>query len=108
MNDESPKRASARVPVYCPVSMWGDPTQSDSVCVNLSTGGMALAVAEPLPVGTLLRISAILPSGRVFEATVVVVWARSDKAHRIGVCFLTLKDEARLVVNDLVEHGQAA
>jgi hypothetical protein len=108
VSDSSQTRATRRVQVYCPVSIWGDPEQNAGVCVNVSRGGMALSIAQPLPVGTLLRVTALLPSGRTLDATVVVVWVRSGREHRIGVSFVTLNQEALSTVTDYVEEAKAA
>ena len=102
------QRATHRVQVYCPVSIWGDPDQNAGVCVNVSRGGMALSIEKPLPVGTLLRVTAMLPCGRSLDATVVVVWTRSGREHRIGVSFLTLNQDALCTVTDFVEEAKAA
>ena len=108
MNDLNPQRTTHRVTTYCPVSIWGDPSQDNGVCVNISRGGMALSMAQPLPVGTLLRVTALLPNGRTLDATVVVVWTRSGREHRIGVCFLMLNQDALAAVTDFVEEAKAA
>ena len=97
-----------RVSAYCPVSFWGDPSQNVGVCVNISRGGMALSISQPLPVGTLLRLTALLPNGHTLDATVVVVWARSGREHRVGVCFLTLNQDALATLTDFVEQAKAA
>jgi hypothetical protein len=108
VKDLNPKRMTHRVSTFCPASFWGDPSQKDGVCVNISRGGMALSVSQPIPVGTLLRVTALLPSGRALDATVVVVWARSGREHRIGVSFLTLNQDALTAVTNLVEGDRAA
>lgn len=89
-----PSRESRRVPVFCPVIFWGAPEQTDAVCLNISCGGMALAVEAPVPTGTLLRVSALLPDREPITVTAVVVWEVRGLQTRIGLRFVSPAKEA--------------
>ncbi len=108
MTQPTPERASKRVPVFCPVSFWGDSLQDEAVCVNLSRGGMALAVSSALPEGSLLRLSALLPGHGYVVATVVVVWARTGHQDRIGVRFIHLAQDALRSLTEFIADSVAA
>lgn len=99
------ERKSPRKPVYCPVKLWGDTAQADGVCLNVSHGGMALAVGREIPEGTLLRVSAVLPGEHQLDATAEVVWARSFPDRRVGLRFLSLAREALASVTAFVAVG---
>jgi hypothetical protein len=105
---QGPKRASPRVPVFCPVIFWGAPEQSDAICLNISRGGMALAVDEPIPAGTLLRVSALLPNQDPIAATAVVVWEVRGLQTRVGLRFLSLEQEALTSVVDFMAGAAPA
>ena len=102
----SPERASQRATAYWPVSLWGDVDEHDAVCVNVSRGGMALALTAPVPLGTLLRVTAVLPGGFSLDATAVVMWARGrGPEQRIGIRFLSLRQDALTAVADWVAEA---
>lgn len=105
---QGPKRTSPRVPVFCPVVFWGAPEQTDAVCLNISRGGMALAVDAPVPAGTLLRVSALLPDRDPITATAVVVWEVRGLQTRIGLRFLSLAQEALEALSEYVSGAAPA
>ena len=55
------RREAERFPLLCPVRLWGVPEQRDAVCVNISRSGLCLGLGSPVPVGTLIRVTVLLP-----------------------------------------------
>jgi hypothetical protein len=100
------RRATRRVKAYCPAEVWGTFEDPGALCLNISCGGMALAVTSPLPVGTLLRVSTVLPNGGPIEVTGEVIWTRS-LAHepRVGVRYLALDHGAYRSLSSFVERS---
>jgi len=109
MSYSGPERASPRALADCPVRLWGAPELAEASCVNVSRGGMALSLAEMLPIGTLLRISALFSDEEQVDATAVVVWERGyGIEHRIGVRFLSLSQNALSVLANYISEAVAA
>src|SRR5690606_21882851 len=69
--------------------------------MDLSKGGLFVATSEPLPVGTLLTLFFILPTGAVVEAPGTVRWSRSEQPDLpagMAVAFEELGADARRAV----------
>jgi hypothetical protein len=95
--------------VYCPVTLWGIPEVNDAVAINVSKGGMALSLAEKLQVGTLLRLSALIPNAEPVDATAEVVWEHGYKyEQRVGVRFLSPSERALSALARLTGAAGAA
>ncbi len=106
--DKTPKRASPRAQALWTADIWGA-DQTDAVCLNVSLGGMALAVGAPIPVDTLVRVTAFVPGLGPVHATAVVVWARRYRGEgRIGLRFVRLSPEALAALQDHVSASLAA
>jgi uncharacterized protein (TIGR02266 family) len=102
------RRAHPRVTVALGVDYrWGD-QRGSARTVNLSTGGMFLAVANPPAVGTSVDLCFALPDSDPLELTGRVVWRRPpDNQHPyppgIAVQFSSLPAEARAAIAAFVQ-----
>jgi hypothetical protein len=92
------RRRHARCDVEIAASFRLGTTPSAIELLNLGAGGVCAVTPEPLPIGErgLLRITSP-DSGRVYECTAVVSWARvEEEQHLAGLRFIGAPREVQL------------
>jgi uncharacterized protein (TIGR02266 family) len=76
--------------------------------MNLSTGGMFIRSADPLPLGARIRIEVEWASTVIPLAEGEVVWSRgtgSDYAAGFGLRFTRMDPSTQSLIDSLVQHG---
>src|SRR5205823_3298652 len=92
------RRRAPRAPVLMSVGYEADVLKGDAQAVDLSSAGLFLGTANPLPVGTVLRLSFGSVSLRVRVARVVEPGAGPAPAGRrpgMGVAIVDIDAEGR-------------
>jgi len=89
------RRSSLRVAVQAPVSIQSDDIgQIEGILLDLSTGGMDVLAAKPLPKTTLVRVHFELPeTGTGIEADAEVAWSTPN--GQTGFRFLDMDSTMR-------------
>jgi CheY-like chemotaxis protein len=89
------RRQSLRVAVQAPVSIRIDEGNTvESILLDLSTGGMDVLAAKPLPSAALVHVSFELPDGGAgIEGNAEVAWSTAN--GQIGLRFLDLDAKMR-------------
>jgi len=98
----SERRKSPRVPLSVKVTKMTSGSFQFNQATDISAGGVFIKAAEPLPVGSVLRVKITLPSGQV-EADGEVVRVTLNEAHPgMGVKFINLPPEIRQAIEEYV------
>ncbi len=107
------RRKSARVPLQAEISLRlgesGAPesTVVEGILLDLSTGGMDVLAAQPLPAASVVHVSFTLPGGRSIKGDAEIAWTTAN--GQIGLRFLELGAEMRQQLNGwLTAHSQDA
>jgi len=88
------RRQSSRVAVQAAVSIHiEDGSVVEGILLDLSTGGMDVLAAKPLPSGILVRVSFELPEGGGIEGDAEVAWSAAN--GQTGLRFLELDPRMR-------------
>jgi CheY-like chemotaxis protein len=89
------RRQSMRVAVQAAVSIrTGDANPMEGILLDLSTGGMDVLAAKPLPSAEVVRVSFELPDGSVgIEADAEVAWSTAN--GQTGLRFLDIDEKMR-------------
>jgi DNA-binding response OmpR family regulator len=89
------RRQSARIAVQAPVSIRVDDSNTmEGILLDLSTGGMDVLAAKPLPVATMVRVSFELPDGIAgIEGDAEVAWSTPN--GQTGLRFLDIDPKMR-------------
>jgi len=89
------RRQSMRVAVQAAVSIRIDDSNTvEGILLDLSTGGMDVLAAKPLPSTALVRVSFALPDGGAgLEADAEVAWSAAN--GQTGLRFLEMDDKMR-------------
>jgi hypothetical protein len=84
------RRQSARIPVQAAISLQlADGSSVEGILLDLSTGGMDVLAAKPLPPATLAQVFFELPEGAVrIQAQAEVAWSTTN--GQIGLRFLEM------------------
>jgi uncharacterized protein (TIGR02266 family) len=100
-------RESLRVPTHLKVLVSFGAAQQLLAVYNLSEGGVFLAAARPLPVGSALAIEFWAPGGTLVELEGRVVWVRNQADERgpvgMGVALEALSDWDRVLLAEVVQ-----
>src|SRR6185436_5550560 len=97
------QRATERVPVEVDIGLLSDSNFYTGLSEDISSGGVFVATARPLPPGTTVTLYFTLPDGRPVRAEGTVRWAREGKDGRsagMGVGFSTLDLDDRRAIAD--------
>lgn len=107
----SDRRGSTRQELEMEVRLEGDTTFFTGRSGDLSKGGLFVGTDEPLPVGTELVLSFVLPDGHAVRADAVIAWVRAPRYRDgelpagMGVRFLALSaDDERAIEGYLAQH----
>lgn len=103
------RRQSFRVAVQAPVSIHVDDSNTvEGILLDLSTGGMDVLAAKPIPSGAMVRISFELPDGGAgIEGDAEVAWSTSN--GQTGLRFLDMDAKMRDELNEwLTERSHNA
>jgi DNA-binding response OmpR family regulator len=103
------RRQSFRVPVQAPVSIRTDDTPHlEGILLDLSSGGMDVLAAKPLPSSTLARFSFDLPEGNIqVEGDAEVAWSNAN--GQTGLRFLDMDARMREQMGEwLASHSHEA
>ena len=102
------RRQSFRIPVQAPVSLrTAEQPTLEGILLDVSTGGMDILAAQPLPSGTLVHFSFELPPGTQVEGESEVAWSRAN--GQSGLRFLDVPTDMREHLGEwLTEHSQQA
>ncbi len=94
------RRQSARVAVQAPVSIRVDEGNTvEGILLDLSTGGMDLLAAKPIPSGAQIHVSFQLPDGAAcIEGSAEVAWGTGN--GQIGLRFLEMDGKMRQEMGD--------
>lgn len=76
---EEDRREAAREDLEMEVGLEGDNTFFTGRTGDLSKGGLFVGTDEPLPVGTELMLSFVLPDGYRVRAEAVIAWVRAPR-----------------------------
>ncbi|MGB6249066.1 MAG: PilZ domain-containing protein [Terriglobales bacterium] len=89
------RRQSARVAVQAAISIHVEDTHPiEGILLDLSTGGMDVLAAKPLPSATVVRVCCELPDGgAAIEAQAEVAW--SSENGQVGLRFLDMDAQMR-------------
>jgi len=88
------RRQSLRIAVQAEVSIRIDDSNTvEGILLDLSTGGMDVLTAKPLPNGTLVRVSFTLPEGAGIEGDAEIAWSTAN--GQIGLRFLDMDAKMR-------------
>jgi uncharacterized protein (TIGR02266 family) len=105
---EPPRRASPRVRMQAAVELRTGATSFTGFSTNISDGGIFVASATPLPVGTEVELQLTLPGGEPLSARGVVRWARQVNddvpliAPGMGIEFVDLPGESALAIQRVI------
>ncbi len=103
------RRQSFRVPVQAPVSLRTEETQHlEGILLDVSSGGMDVLSAKPLPSAALAHFSFELPDSKVqVEGDAEVAWSSAN--GQTGLRFLDIDPRMREQLGEwLAEHSQEA
>ncbi|MFZ0799618.1 MAG: PilZ domain-containing protein [Terriglobales bacterium] len=103
------RRQSSRVAVQAALSIRiADGNTVEGIMLDLSTGGMDLLAAKPLPAATLVRVSFELPDGGAgIEADAEVAWGTAN--GQTGLRFLDMDAKMRQQMGEwLAAHSHDA
>ena len=107
------RRKSARVAVQAEISLRigvsGTPesTVVEGILLDLSTGGMDVLAAHPLPSDSLVHASFALPGAGNIDGNAEVAWTTAN--GQIGLRFVEMDAEMRQHLNEwLIAHSQDA
>src|SRR5438552_10201749 len=103
------RRQSFRVPVQAPISLRTDETPHlEGILLDVSSGGIDVLAAKPLPRATLAHFSFDLPDANVqVEGDAEVAWSSAN--GQTGLRFLDMDVLMREELNDwLTSHSQEA
>lgn len=105
------RREHEREELEMEVGLEGDNTFFTGRSGDLSKGGLFVATDDPLPVGTELLLSFVLPDGHRVRAQAVIAWVRAPRYRDgelpagMGVRFLSLSQrDARAIEHYLERH----
>ena len=88
------RRQSMRVAVQAAVSIHVDDSNVEGILLDLSTGGMDVLVAKPLPSAAMVRVSFELPDGAAgIEGDAEVAWSTAN--GQTGLRFLDMDAKMR-------------
>ncbi len=88
------RRRSLRVAVQAAASIHVDENNTvEGILLDLSTGGIDVLAAKPLPSGTMVRISFQLPDGGGIEGDAEVAWSTAN--GQTGLRFLDMDGKMR-------------
>ncbi len=88
------RRRSLRVAVQAAASIHVDENNTvEGILLDLSTGGMDVLAAKPIPSGTMVRISFQLPDGGGIEGDAEVAWSTAN--GQTGLRFLDMDGKMR-------------
>jgi CheY-like chemotaxis protein len=89
------RRQSSRVAVQAAISIGGDDGNSvEGILLDLSTGGMDVLVAKPLPSAAVVNFVFELPDGGIgIQGKAEVAWSNSN--GQVGLRFLAMDDGMR-------------
>jgi CheY-like chemotaxis protein len=89
------RRQSSRVAVQAAISIGSEDGNSvEGILLDLSTGGMDVLAAKPLPSAAVVNVSFELPDGGIaIHAKAEVAWSNSN--GQVGLRFLEMNDETR-------------
>jgi CheY-like chemotaxis protein len=87
------RRQSSRVAVQAPVSInFDDGNSVEGILLDLSTGGMDVLAAKPLPSAAVVHVSFELPDGGIgIRSQAEVAWSNSN--GQVGLRFLDMDHE---------------
>jgi DNA-binding response OmpR family regulator len=103
------RRQSFRVPVQTPVSIRTEETPHlEGILLDLSSGGMDVLAAKPIPSSSLARFNFELPESNVqVEGDAEVAWSNAN--GQTGLRFLDMDVRMREQLNEwLASHSQEA
>ena len=83
--DHDERRRARRVPLETSVGVHAAAQFLSGRTGDLSTGGLFVATADPLPIGTLLTIALVLPDGQRVTVDATVTWVRGPHAGNEGM-----------------------
>ena len=88
------RRQTTRVPVRVPVDLECGEISAEATVTDISKGGCAVEVQQPLTVGQLLRLKFPPPTGSVDNcATQKIATVQNLRGHKAGVKFLAFTPE---------------
>jgi uncharacterized protein (TIGR02266 family) len=105
---EPPRRASPRVRMQAAVDFHSDSNVFTGFSTNISDGGMFVATANTLAIGTEVDLALTLPSGERMSVRGVVRWARRvnddtpEVSPGIGIQFVDLPLESAMAIHRFV------
>jgi len=92
MEKETDIRQGLRVNVS-PQTSEGDGPTSEALLVDVSNGGLRLAVEGPVPCGTEVRLRLDFGNAVIVHATARVVWCRPCAPYEVSTELLDLQPE---------------
>lgn len=98
------RRSARRVPLETSVGVHAAAQFLGGRTGDLSTGGLFVGTPDPLPVGTLVTISVVLPDGHRVTVDATVTWVRGPHAgtEGMGVKITRVSDaDARAIARHL-------
>lgn len=102
------RRQSLRVQVQAAVSIRLDGVNTvEGILLDLSTGGLDVLAAKPMPSGATVRVAFQLPEGPALEADATVAWSTAN--GQTGLRFLEMDEAMRAAMGDwLADHSHDA
>lgn len=111
--DDEERRDRSRAELEATVGVAGDNRFFTGTTGDLSSGGLFVATDEPLPVGTELVLSFVLPDGYRVRAEACVAWVRAPRyrPHELpagmGIRFETMSERDLAAVRHFLERRPA-
>ena len=105
---EPPRRATPRVRMQAAVTIVTASGSFPGFSTNISDGGIFVAMANALPVGTETELHLTLPDGKELSLRGVVRWARHinddvpDALPGVGIEFVDVSRESALAIHRVV------
>jgi uncharacterized protein (TIGR02266 family) len=105
--DGAERRRAPRIPCEAEIGAHSKSHFLTGRTGDLSVGGMFVATADPLPVGTLVTLGVVLEGGHRAMIEAKVAWVRGPHAGEegMGVRFSALSDEDAAAIARHLERG---
>ena len=110
--DELERRHGPRVGLEVDIGLHSDTNFFAGFSGDVSKGGMFVATYSPLPVGTRIELSFVLPGGYQVITEGQVTWARDpvdrlkESSPGMGVRFTSLSTEDRVMIERFAQERE--
>ena len=96
------RRTSSRVDVRVAAVVTAGEAVHEALCVNLSTGGLALQLEQPPMPGETVAVVIAMPNGENIDAQAEVVHTGARNPDEVGARFVNLDQGALMAIHSFV------